>query len=287
MKIVLFGAKGQLGLEIEAKALQAGCELIPLDLPELDITSKEQVSEVLQRERPELIINAAAYTAVDQAEQEKDQAYLVNCDGAANIALAARDAAARLIYLSTDYVFGEGHQEPIKEEADTSPLNVYGASKLAGERETLRICEKLALVVRISSLHGSKGNNFVHTMLKLFKSREEVSVVNDQYMSPTWAGWLAEILVELAGKEELSGIVHASSCGNISWYDFAAEILNVVKPQLNKDMRLEPISALQFPRAAKRASYSVLDTSKLTSWLGKEVIGWKEGLHSHLNELGY
>lgn len=287
MKILLFGGSGQLGLEIQKRALDLAFEVLSPVQSEIDITEAQQVRFLLQRVRPDLVINSAAYTAVDKAETERDVAFAVNADGAAVVAEASREIGARCIYISTDYVFSGDGSRPLREDDPVQPKNVYGASKLAGEERVLSILGSQALVVRTSSLHGQHGENFVHTMLRLFRERPEVSIVADQYMSPTWAGWLAEVLLDLA-RTATHGVVHASCGGGISWFEFAEEIWNSVRirePAIQKCL-LKKISAADFSRPAQRPKYSVFDCSKLTQILGRSPIPWKEGLRGHLRDIG-
>ena len=288
MKILLFGGSGQLGHEIIKRGHDLNFEVVSPVISELDIADRFQVMYLTRQVSPELIINAAAYTAVDQAEEEIQRAYAANRDGAHNIALAAEQCRARLIHISTDYVFDNSYSEPIKEDATPNPLSVYGASKYAGERAVQAILGDAALIVRTSSLHGKRGNNFVHTMIKLFSERESVQVVNDQFMSPTWAGWLAEALLDL-GRVPAQGVVHACCSGAISWYEFAAEIRQLTADQLARKVcgRLEPVSMRDFKCLARRPIYSVMDTRRLTGLLGRVPISWRDGLRSHLAELGY
>lgn len=288
MKILLFGGSGQLGFELQRRAFDLDFEVVSPVAKEVDITEAEQVRYLATRVKPNLILNAAAYTAVDQAETDQEQAYAINRDGAAIVARAAEAVGARMIHVSTDYVFDGSGREPLSEDHPTNPLNVYGASKLAGEREVQNILGSRALIVRTSSLHGQRGLNFVHTMIKLFTERELVKVVSDQWMSPTWAGWLAEALLDL-GRMEAGGLLHASCAGEVSWFDFAQAILERVqtKSEPARRCRLESISATEFARPAKRPQYSVFDCSRLTALLGRKPIPWQDGLRNHLKEIGY
>lgn len=288
MKILLFGGSGQLGFEVQKRAFDLDFEVVSPVLSEVDITNEQQVQFLTKQVRPDLVLNAAAYTAVDKAETERDEAFRINCEGAATVAAAAKEAGARMIHVSTDYVFDGSGSSPILETNPTNPLNVYGASKLAGEKRVLSVLGPQALVVRTSSLHGQRGENFVHTMIKLFTEREVVKVVDDQWMSPTWAGWLAEVLLDL-GRMPCDGIVHASCAGAPSWFEFASAIFEQVKrtnPAVER-CRLEKTSVDSFPRPAKRPRYSVLDCSRLTALLGRKPIPWQEGLRNHLSEIGY
>jgi dTDP-4-dehydrorhamnose reductase len=286
MKILLFGGSGQLGYEIEKRARDLNFEVVSPVISELDITEGQQVRYLTSQVKPDLIINCAAYTAVDKAETEREEAFKINSLGAENVAIATKESGSRLIHISTDYVFdGEGDR-PLKEEDPTNPVSCYGESKLEGEERVLRAIGDRAVIVRTSSLHGQRGVNFVHTMLDLFATRDVVKVVNDQFMSPTWAGWLAEVLLDL-GRIKCEGVVHASCAGGISWFDFAAEILELCKgavPHAAK-VHLEPISAKEFGRPARRPSYSVFDCTKLAGILGRKPIPWQEGLRGHLSDI--
>lgn len=287
MKILLFGGSGQLGFELKKRAADLDFEVISPVTSEVNITEKDQVKYLMRTVDPEVVINCAAYTAVDKAEEEKDAAFAINRDGAANVAEALKSLKGRMIHISTDYVFDGSLGRPLREEDQTNPLGVYGASKLAGEQEVLSRLGDRGLVVRTSSLHGQKGVNFVHTMAKLMKERDVVRVVADQIMSPTWAGWLAEALLDLA-RIKCSGILHGSGRGAISWYDFASKIRDLMEPGMSGERlaTIEKISAADLDRPAKRPQYSAFDTSKISMLLGRNPIDWAEGLTNHLREIG-
>lgn len=287
MKILLFGGSGQLGLEIAQRARDLNFEAISPVLSELDITDRAQVLFLTSRVKPDVVINCAAYTAVDRAEEDREVAFRVNADGAANVARAAEAARARLLHVSTDYVFGGTGSTPIGEDEPTHPLNVYGESKLAGERAVREILPDQSLIIRTSSLHGARGENFVHTMLRLMAERPTLNVVADQVMSPTWAGWLAEVMLDLA-KLGAPGVVHASCAGAISWFEFAAAIQELAGPKLpdGTSCQLIETTAAAFPRPARRPAWSVFDTSRLTALLGRRPIPWQEGLKAHLRDIG-
>jgi dTDP-4-dehydrorhamnose reductase len=290
MKIVLFGGSGQLGYELVKRASDLHFELVAPVTKEVDITSRSDVFGFIARSKPDVIINSAAYTAVDKAESEPERAFKVNHEGVRYLAEAARQYSARMLLLSTDYVFDGKGELPLAEEAPTNPINVYGKSKLAGELEVERILGKQGLVVRTSSLHGQRGTNFVHTMIDLLTSREIVSVVNDQFMCPTWAGWLAEVTLDLI-RVDCHGIIHAAGQGVTSWFNFASEIRNVIEGSGRFSgqhlAKIEPVSGEKFIRPAKRPAYSALDSSKLSKVLGRPNISWQTGLKFHMSELGY
>jgi len=286
MNILLFGGTGQLGHEVISRARALNFGMVAPVESELDIADPEAVDFIAQRSRPDLVINCAAYTAVDKAESDSATAFRVNRDGASNIAGAAKRLGVRMLHISTDYVFDGSGTQPLTEEAPVCPINVYGASKLAGEQIVGEILGKGVLVVRTSSLHGQRGNNFVHTMLKLFAEREVVRVVSDQIMCATWAGWLAEVLLDL-GRLECHGIVHACGSGAVSWYEFAGAIYDMTRKQGGWKARLETCSAKEYPLPAKRPAFSVMDCTKLTRLLGRPPISWRQGLLEHLKEVGY
>lgn len=288
MKILIFGGAGQLGYEIRKRSFELEFEVISPVISEVDITDQRQVDFLIKETRPNVIINAAAYTAVDKAETDPTLAYKINRDGVAYIAQAAKTYHSRFVHISTDYVFPGIERRPLSENDVTNPVNVYGQSKLAGEENAKEICPDGSLIVRTSSLHGQKGVNFVHTMLKLFEEKDTLRVVDDQIMSPTWAGWLAEVVLDLC-RLEVTGTVHACGDGAISWFEFAKEIYELAKRDLKKQSELiiEPCNASEYPRPAKRPSYSVMDCSKLEKILGRRRISWKAGLIGHLCDIGF
>lgn len=286
MKIVLFGGSGQLGHELIKRASDLNFQLIAPVTNEVDITTRSDVFSFISRVKPDVIVNSAAYTAVDKAEEDRERAFLVNQQGVRFIAEAAKQHNARVLHISTDYVFDGSGDVPLGEDSATNPINVYGESKLAGEQEIERILGPKGLVIRTSSLHGQRGSNFVHTMIDLLSSREVLTVVNDQFMCPTWAGWLAETLLDLI-RIDCSGVLHAAGNGVTSWYHFAQEIRNILQSSGKKLAVIEPVSCSNFVRPAKRPIYSALDCSKLTKILGRQGITWQAGLKFHMSELGY
>lgn len=287
MRILLFGGTGQLGYELLKRAHDLNFEITAPVISEVDIGDRDQVLFLTRKFRPDVIINSAAYTAVDKAEEDSAVAWRVNRDGAANTAHGAAAVGGRLIHVSTDYVFAGDGSTPLTEDSPTGPRNVYGASKLGGEEAVREILGDRALVVRTASLHGQRGENFVHTMLKLFTTRPSVKVVGDQIMSPTWAGWLAETMLDLA-RLEAGGVVHATCAGAISWLEFATEIHRLAAPRLadGSVCVIEPTTVAEFSRAAPRPTYSALDCGKLAQILGRRPISWQTGLKAHLTEIG-
>jgi dTDP-4-dehydrorhamnose reductase len=287
MKILLFGGSGQLGFELKKRAKDLAFEVVSPVTSEVDLTERDQVKFLVSSAYPDVVINCAAYTAVDKAEDEPEKAFAVNRDGVRNVAEACKRAHRRLIHISTDYVFDGMLGRPLKETDPTNPMSVYGQSKLEGEFAVQDVLGDRGLVLRTSSLHGQKGVNFVHTMLKLFGEREQLKIVADQTMSPTWAGWLAEVLLDFS-RIECSGVVHASCRGAVSWLDFATEVRRLALPSFEgkRVAELEPTTAEELNRPAKRPVYSAFDTSRITTLLGRPPIDWKEGLANHLRDIG-
>ncbi len=287
MKILLFGGSGQLGFELKKRAKDLEFEVISPVTAEVNISEAEQVSFLTNLVKPDVVINCAAYTAVDKAEEEPEKAYAINRDGARNVAEACEGLGIRLLHISTDYVFDGSLGRALREDDVTNPVSVYGKSKLAGEEAIASILGGKGLIVRTSSLHGQKGVNFVHSMLKLFQERDVVRVVDDQMMSPTWAGWLAESLLDFA-RLDCGGVVHASCSGGISWFEFAQEILLQASKHFEGRAlaKVEPMSAAELNRPARRPTYSVFDTSRLSDLLGRDPLPWKAGLAAHLHDIG-
>ncbi|MCB0353285.1 MAG: dTDP-4-dehydrorhamnose reductase [Bdellovibrionales bacterium] len=285
MKVLLFGGEGQLGGEIIRRAQELSFEIVSPVSSEVSITDREQLLFLAEKIQPDLVLNCAAYTAVDDAETHESLAYDVNCQGVRNCVEICKYHGARLIHISTDYVFSGYAREPLREDDSPIPLGVYGKSKLAGEEVVFSDLPNDATVVRTSSLHASRGQNFVNTMLRLFAEKSLIRVVSDQIMCPTWAGWLSEVILDLSRIPPV-GLVHACGAGAVSWFDFACEIRSLLREEsLAEGLALEPISAADYDRPAPRPEYSVLDCQKLVSILGRPCMTWREGLIRHLAEL--
>ena len=289
MKILLLGGSGQLGFELSNRIRDLNFELTAPVSKELDVTDRKQVQFIVKKFSPDVIINCAAYTAVDLAEDEPKKAFALNETATVNIAKAAKKTKSFVIQISTDYVFSGEWNQPYKEEDPVGPISVYGESKLAGEKALQEILPDSSLIVRTSSLHGQRRPNFVHTMLKLFSEREKLQVVNDQFMTATWCGWLAEVIIDLA-RIRNTGIVHAACAGVISWHEFATTIYDKAKdhnPKILDQVEIAETTLANFPRKAKRPQYSALCCDRLESWLGRSTISWKEGLALHLKDIDY
>lgn len=266
MKVLITGADGQLGRALQ-RSVPRKAELTALNRRQLDITQPSSV-ETVCKVAPDLIVNAAAYTAVDKAEEERASAYAVNANGAEHMAQAAQRLGSRLVHISTDFVFDGTQGRPYRPEDAANPLNVYGASKLAGERAVQTACPE-ALILRTAWLYSSEGHNFVLTMLRLMRERETLQVVDDQIGTPTLADSLANA-VWRAVDTGLTGVHHWTDSGVASWYDFAVAVHELALRHcvFSRPVRIEPIGTEAFPTPARRPSNSVLDKRAIYSLLG-------------------
>ncbi len=278
--VLVTGADGQLGREL-ARTAPGDVHLVPLNRRALDVSSPANVADAFERHRPAIVINAAAYTAVDRAEQERDLAAAVNVDGPRLLAEAARNHGARLIHVSTDFVFDGTASTPYAPAAETNPLGVYGATKRAGE---VALSASDHLIVRTGWVYASRGNNFVNTMLRLMKERDGLGVVADQIGTPTWAHGLAEALWSFAARAGTAGIYHWSDAGVASWYDFAVAIQEeaVALGLLERAIPVTPITAADYPTPARRPAYSVLDKTATWQLLGITPMHWRTALRNML-----
>jgi dTDP-4-dehydrorhamnose reductase len=285
MKVLITGAGGQLGYEL-ARTTPEDVNCLLLDRPLLDITDAEAVMRMLINERPAVVINAAAYTAVDKAEIERERAYAINAQGADNLAQAAAEANAYLVHLSTDFVFDGQAARPYVPQAEPAPLSVYGASKLEGEFRVRAVLGNQALILRTAWVYSCHGHNFVKTMLRLMREREELSVVADQIGTPTWANALAQSIWRAIARRT-TGVHHWTDAGVASWYDFAiaiatkAHILGLIE----RLPRVRPIRTEDYPTPAKRPFYSVLDKTSTYDALEQMPMHWTESLDLMLREL--
>jgi dTDP-4-dehydrorhamnose reductase len=285
MKTLITGADGQLGWELQRTGPD-GWQIIALPRTELDITDSKAVASVFARLRPDLVINAAAYTGVDTAESEKDKAHGVNASGAAHIARAAEESGASLIHLSTDFVFDGTKSQPYLPGEKPNPVSVYGMSKLLGEQAVMAATGNKALILRTGWVYSSHGSNFVKTMLQLMREKEEISVVADQVGTPTWARGIAEVIYRFADKPGIHGIYHWTDAGVAGWYDFAVAIQEEayrlgILPSL---IPIIPIRTEEYPTAAKRPPYSVLDKTATWKILGCPASHWRKSLRLMLKE---
>jgi dTDP-4-dehydrorhamnose reductase len=284
-KVIVTGAAGQLGHEL-LKSVPDGLECVPLSRECLDISDSLAVASLFETEAPQLVINAAAYTAVDRAEDEPEQAHRINSLGAENLAKACAKHDARLFHVSTDFVFGGSASTPYKPGDPTAPIGEYGRSKLAGENAVLGSLPS-AMILRTAWVYSCHGANFVKTMLRLMSEREELSVVADQVGTPTWARGLAQALWSATDKPELQGVFHWTDAGVCSWYDFAVAIAEEAFELglLPRIPRVHPIPGSAYPTPAARPSFSVLDKDSTWQALELEGLHWRVQLRSMLQEL--
>lgn len=281
-KILVTGSNGQLGKELKKIALSfPQFDFIFLSREDLPIHHFEMVRLYFQTYHPQCLINCAAYTAVDRAEQEKDLAFQVNGEAVGVLAAICKEHHCKFIHISTDYVFDGTATVPYKEDSPTNPQSVYGASKLEGEKQALQFNPD-SIIIRTSWVYSEFGKNFVKTMLKLLSEKDEINVVDDQVGSPTYAADLAEVILQIISSGNWQpGIYHFSNEGIISWYDFSL----VIKEFSNSNCKVNPIPTAEYPTPAKRPAYSVLDNSRIQKTFNVRIKNWKESLAGCLNNL--
>lgn len=281
-KILVTGANGQLGKELrDLASAHPDVEFLFLSREDLPIHHFELVRNMFASFSPDYCINCAAYTAVDKAEQEAELAQIVNATSVGILAAVSAAHDCRFIHVSTDYVYGGDASEPYTEDSPTAPTSVYGKTKLAGEQEAIEN-DPLALVIRTSWVYSFHGNNFVKTMMRLMKDRKEISVVNDQKGSPTWAADLASFILNIISQSQWHpGIYNYSNDGEITWYDFALEIKRLV----DADCIVHPIPSSAYPTPAKRPAYSVLNKQKIKRVFGVDPESWKLSLEKCVSRL--
>lgn len=282
--IWLIGNKGMLGSDMELILKRSGLDYIASDA-EVDITDYDMLSSFAGSKSISWIINCAAYAAVDKAEDEPELAFKINDIGVLNIAKIAKDKDAVLIHFSTDYVFDGNKEGAYVEEDSTNPIGVYGKSKLEGEKQIVSMLSKY-FIFRISWLYGKFGTNFVHTMLRLFSEREEVSVVNDQTGSPTYAPDVAGMVYSVIQKKiNKYGIYNYTNDGITNWHEFAVEIFRISREVmlLKKDVKILPIRTKDYPTKAKRPANSCLSKEKIISSMNIDLKLWKDSLRSFLS----
>ncbi|MDT2846009.1 dTDP-4-dehydrorhamnose reductase [Enterococcus thailandicus] len=269
---LLTGGNGQLGTELRHLLDEKNLPYVSTDAKELDITDEKGTMEYIAELKPDVIFHCAAYTAVDKAEDEgKELDEKINVDGTRNVALAAKVVNAKLVYISTDYVF-DGKKEQAEYEVDdsTNPLNEYGRTKLLGEQAVEEILEDY-YIIRTSWVFGIYGHNFVFTMQRLAETHDRLTVVNDQFGRPTWTRTLAEFMVYVIEQKAPYGIYHLSNENSCSWYEFAKEILK------DTDVEVAPVTSAEFPQKAVRPQYSVMSLKKAEK-LGFSIPTWQEAL---------
>ena len=295
MKILITGSNGQLGNELqriisigtseigEVSEIIKTAEVFALDVDRLDITKLEEVKKVLTEINPDVVINCAAATNVDGCESNQDLAFKINAIGPRNLAIVSEEIGAKLVQVSTDYVFSGVGETPLTEFELTAPYSVYGKTKLLGEEYVRELCSKY-YIVRTAWLYGYVGHNFVYTMMKLGNMKDEISVVNDQLGNPTHANDLAYHILKLIETEEY-GVYHCTGKGECSWYDFASEIMKLS----GRSCKVNPCTSEEYktmnPNAAKRPEFSSLDNMMLRCTVGDEMRDWKVALQSFMDNI--
>lgn len=278
MKVVVTGAMGQLGQDVVKELARKNHEAFGIDREQVDITIEADVQAYISEVKPDVILHCAAYTNVDAAEENEEVAYQINALGTENLAKAAKQVGSKMLYISTDYVFGGMATEPYEVDEPTKPLGAYGRTKLAGEEFLQKNLDQF-FIVRTAWVFGIYGQNFVKTMLRLGEERGEVGVVHDQVGSPTYTVDLAGLMVELMESDQY-GIYHATNSGVCSWYEFAVEIFK----QAGMNVKVNPLTSDQFPSPATRPHYSVLSKKQIVKKGFTPLRDWKEALAAYLDE---
>lgn len=279
MRVLITGCNGQVG-HCLTERLKSKAEILALDYEGLDITDQQAVSKTVANFKPDYIINAAAHTAVDRAEQEVELSSAINRDGPQYLAQSAQQLNAVMLHISTDYVFDGAGDKPYDETDNTNPQGVYGQTKLAGELAVAQSCEK-HLILRTAWVFGEHGNNFVKTMLRLAQTRDELNIVGDQFGGPTYAGDIADALIAMVdyieqGQQPAWGVYHFAGMPYASWYEFAAKIFQLAerKGVLAKQPKIASIPTSAYPTPAKRPANSRLDCSKIANQFGIQPSDW-------------
>lgn len=281
MKVLVTGVKGQLGYDVVNELTKRGHIAIGTDIEEMDITDAGSVDKVIKESAPDAVVHCAAYTAVDAAEDNVDLCRKINAEGTQNIANVCKELDIKMVYISTDYVFdGEG-ERPWEPDDNRTPLNVYGQTKYEGELAVENTLEKF-FIVRIAWVFGVNGKNFIKTMLNLGKTRDSLTVVNDQFGSPTYTYDLAKLLADMVETDKY-GIYHATNEGICTWYEFACEIFK----QAGMDINVSPVLASEYPAKAKRPSNSRMSKEKLTENGFEKLPTWQDALSRYLKEIEF
>jgi dTDP-4-dehydrorhamnose reductase len=284
MKVLLLGAKGQLGWELQ-RTCPDNIVLETCDFPKVDFLSTSSIEKCIQASAPDCIINAAAYTAVDKCEQEKDLAFRINHQAVREIAALCLSQNISLVHISTDFVFDGTSHKPYHPADKPNPVSIYGASKLMGEKEVQSLLNDSALIIRTAWLYSSHGSNFVKSMLTLMKQKERLTVIDEQIGTPTWAFGLAQTIWTAVSKN-IKGIHHWTDSGVASWYDFSVAIQEeaLALGLLEREIPIDPVLSSEFPTPARRPLYSVLDKTSFWEALGFKSPHWRIQLRTMLND---
>lgn len=277
MKVLVTGVKGQLGFDVVNELEKRGIEAVGVDIQEMDITDRTSVEQVIRQEMPDAVIHCAAYTAVDAAEENEALCRRVNADGTRNIAEVCKALDSKMIYISTDYVFSGEGERPWEPEDERGPKSVYGQTKYEGELAVQELLDKY-FIVRIAWVFGVNGKNFVKTMLKLAENHDTITVVNDQFGSPTYTYDLARLLVDMVQTDKY-GVYHATNEGICSWYDFACAIFE----EAGIPMNVKPVSTEEYGAKASRPANSRMSKEKLTQQGFERLPAWQNALKRYLD----
>lgn len=278
MKVLVTGAKGQMGRALNRLLKnKEGYQLVLTDLDEMDITDEKDVERVMNAEKPDVVINCAAHTKVDLCEDDKENAEMINVRGPKNLAQVSAKIGAKMVHLSTDYIFDGEATTPYVEESTPNPQSVYGVTKLKSEQVVMQNNPK-HFIVRTAWLYG-EGNNFVNTMLRLADHHKEIKVVDDQLGNPTSAMEVARVIEKLIETEDY-GIYNATCEGECTWFEFAKRIFDIAQ----RDVTVSPCTSMQYVTRAKRPQYSVLDNKNLREKFGYTMKHWEEALKEHFNQ---
>lgn len=286
MKILITGGQGQVAFELQRLIDANKHQVYLFNKNQLDITDVGQVTEKIKTIQPDIVINTAAYTKVDQAEEQSELAYAVNQEGAKNLSIACKKINAVLLHLSTDYVFDGSKNKPYLETDAISPINVYGKSKQLGEQAIREHCDR-HIIIRVSSVFGVHGQNFVKTILRLAKEKENLNVISDQISCPTPAKSIAEMLWQLCEQidKQQWGTYHFCGTPAVSWHEFATHIIQQIPTSQLQTKHIAAISHTEYAARAKRPIYSVLDCSRFAALMGIEQPNWQKELTHVINEL--
>lgn len=280
MRVLVTGVKGQLGYDVVKECEKRNIEAVGVDIEEMDITDKTSVDKVVKEAGVDAVIHCAAYTAVDAAEENVEICRKVNAEGTENIAKVCKELDLKMVYISTDYVFDGKGTRPWEPDDERAPLNVYGQTKYEGELAVQNHLEKY-FIVRIAWVFGVNGKNFIKTMLRLAEDHDSLTVVNDQFGSPTYTYDLARLLVDMVQTEKY-GIYHATNEGICTWYEFACEIFK----QAGIDIKVSPVSAAEYKAKAKRPENSRMSKEKLSENGFERLPSWQDALSRYLKEIG-
>lgn len=278
MKVLVVGRQGQVARALVRRAPKHGVEVVAVGRPSLDLERPDTIASTIAASAPDIVINAAAFTAVDAAETKRERAFAVNAVGAEALALAAAEAGAGIVHLSTDYVFAGDKSSAYNEDDPTDPKTVYGASKLEGEAR-VRAANPRSVIVRTAWVYDAEGQNFVRTMLRLARTRDQISVVRDQVGCPTYADDLADSLLAIVRQNaDRAGLYHCTGSGETSWAGFAEEVFRLSRARGGPSARVLPIPTIEYPTPARRPANSRLDCAKLAAHYDVRMRSWQDAL---------